>query len=381
MPSDERKKMKTPCYIIDGEKIRENYNRMRAGIRRSGRDDIIAYSVKANYHEVIADILNAEGAYFEVCSEYEFQMVQKRGVAPERIIVNSCASLENIMGWGENSLVILDSFEQLKAWQLHNGIKKIGIRINPDYFTRDERFRNRQSRFGIDTRDEEVQKFLKRDDVRRHILCVHCHLAGNNREPSIYSDVIQEISDIIHTYRLCNVEFIDIGGGFKTGSGYHDFSEYAEAVYRQCEKLKVKAKIIYEPGNSVVRNAVCYCTKVIAEKKLCGKTIKIVDGSSLQLPRTNLKKLECEIIGTSGEVCREQIVAGATCRESDIITVFEQKPEIGIGSIMVFKNVGAYSMNEINGLILGMPDIRLKEETESCYAARAGGHVETDEEM
>ena len=44
---------KTPYYLLDLEKVRTNYLSFQKSIKSVGRNDIIAYSIKANYNPAI----------------------------------------------------------------------------------------------------------------------------------------------------------------------------------------------------------------------------------------------------------------------------------------------------------------------------------------
>jgi diaminopimelate decarboxylase len=137
----------TPYYLIDLSKLEENYESFKNCIKDYKREDIIAYSVKANYNIAILKKLNDLQAYFEVCSDYEFNLVRKYGIDSKRIIINGCFFSD--LSKYDNSLLILDTTVQLTEWIKKGCKQKIGIRINIDYATTDKRFKNKQSRFGV----------------------------------------------------------------------------------------------------------------------------------------------------------------------------------------------------------------------------------------
>lgn len=348
---------KTPYYLIDIKKIKDNYISFKNSIDAAGREDIIAYSVKANYNPVIISILNELGAFFEVCSDYEYNLIISQGINPAHIIVNGCF-FENYDKY-KGSILIIDTLEQLMKWKNDGCNEIIGIRINMDHITVDERFRNKQSRFGIKVFGKREKELLKGIDVNK-IICLHCHLSGNNREPSIYKDVVKELNRIRYIFNLNSLKYLDIGGGFKTGSNnsFWSFSKYVNEVCNVCGK---EIQIIYEPGNSLVRNCAEYHTKVIAVKKINDKNIVVIDGSSLHIPKNYLKNLEYHIENNSKK-SRVQggIIYGNTCKESDLLLELSDEDMITTGDGLVVENIGAYSINEVRTIILGMPNIYIK---------------------
>ena len=347
---------RTPYYCIDLEKLKANYESFRKAIELNGRNDIIAYSVKANYHPAVIQQFNLLGAHFEVCSEYEYKLVLKHGVDSSRIIVNGCF-FDDFSLYNE-SILILDTFTQLSEWIKSGCENKIGIRINLDYLTVDDRFKNKRSRFGIQLHFTRLNDFLKKANLNK-IICLHCHLSGNNREPSIYRDVINEFKEICGRYKLNKVKFFDIGGGYKIdkNKNFWSFSDYMNVIEEVCEK---NIQIIFEPGNSLVRNCAEYHTKIIAVKTLENENIFIVDGSSLHLPKVDFNKIGYRFVtlNSNEKHCGTKIF-GNTCKESDILLKLDESQSLGIGDTLIIENIGAYSINEVNPLILGFPNINI----------------------
>lgn len=347
----------TPYYIINAEKVKDNYQSFSALINSAGRNDIIAYSVKANYNPAVILQLNKLGAYFEVCSNYEYELICGFGVDASRIIVNGLFYSDFSQYAG--SLLILDSYAQLLRWESTGCNEEIGIRVNLDEITVDERFKNKKSRFGLRLCSQKVNDLLRRVDTCK-ITCLHCHLSGNNREPSIYADIIKHLSKLRDVYKLDKVKCFDIGGGFKTDSNgkFWHFSDYVDVVKTTCDE---QVKIIFEPGNSLVRNCAEYHTKIIAAKKCEKGCIFIADGSSLHLPKADYLSLGFHVnqIGNKRKYSGKKIY-GNTCKESDLLIDIEEGKMLAIGDELVFENVGAYSLNEINSLILGAPRILLQ---------------------
>lgn len=345
---------KTPYYLINFEKLKENYLSFKDAIVAVGRtDDIIAYSTKANYNPAIIEQLHNLGSYFEVCSEYEYELMLNYGVSPSRIIVNGC--FYDDFGRFKDSILILDSAVQVSKW-IENGCKEeIGIRVNLDDSTVDERFKNKKSRFGVNFRSVELKALLKTANLQ-NVVCLHCHLSGNTREPSIYRYVITQLQKICDEYQLSGLKYFDIGGGYKTGDGFWSFTDYVNAVKGACSK---NIRIIFEPGNALVRNCAEYHTKIIAVKPYNDESIFIVDGSSLQIPKVDYNKLEYRVDRAAANrkaFCGTRF-CGNTCKESDLLLQLDKKQSLSIGDELVLENIGAYSLNEINPLILGFPNI------------------------
>ena len=352
---------KTPYFLIDDQKVEDNYQRLKQAMGHFDRDDIVAYSIKANYSPYIINKLQELGSFFEVCSEYEYDLLTQRyGINPERIIINGC--FFNKYSKYNDSIMILDCYSQLLEWKRQGCKAKIGIRINLDSFTQDDRFKTRTSRFGIQLDAPEIRAFFNNTESD-NIICLHCHLSGNSREPSIYKDIILKMTEICDNYNFNKIEYFDIGGGYKIGenSGQWSFFDYYECISKACPS---KIKLILEPGNSLVRNCCEYHTKIVTIKKHDAHNIIVVDGSSLHLPKLG-DTPEYYINHNNDEDTNTfrpgDVVCGNTCKESDVLMTLKKPLSLNIGDEFVFQNVGAYSLNELNTLILGMPNIYLKK--------------------
>lgn len=345
---------KTPYYLIDLEKVKSNYNRFFSAITHIGRNDIIAYSIKANYNPAIIMLLNSFGSFFEVCSEYEYNLLYDYGIDSSRIIING--SFNTNISKYKDSIIILDSLTQVLQWKNTGCREQIGLRVNLNYFTKDERFKNQQSRFGIDINSLEFKKAINKTNLN-NIICLHCHLSGNTRNPSIYHDVIEQLLHIQQTLKLGRIKYFDIGGGYKIGNDKElwNYSDYInEMNFTDLNNIQV----IFEPGNCLVRDCATYHTKIIAIKSYNQTNIFVADGSSLHIPK-NIQNTTIHIENTQSSNMKYtgSIIYGNTCKESDLIYKFPQEVQLGVGDEIIIEDIGAYSINEINPLILGNPKI------------------------
>lgn len=343
----------TPYYLLDLDKVISRYEDLKARINKSNREDRIAYSIKANYNEEIIKALDREGSCFEVCSKKELEYLLSMGIKKSKIIINGNTSFYEMVDYAEESLVILDSLQQLNEWIELGYQQNIGIRININSYLQDDRFVNKKSRFGIEA---SVLKEELTDKMCQKVKAIHCHLSGNNRDVSIYKDVIKWVHLEISGLKLDSLEFIDIGGGFKIGYDDRTFSEYVEAISTTCEELFPNLSVIYEPGNSLVNGCMNYWTKVISEKEINSRKIKVVDGSVLHLPNVKADMRKYQLICSDME-CQEQAVYGMTCKESDNILKLYNEKELHVGDEVIVTNVGAYCINEVTDFILDKPKV------------------------
>lgn len=350
----------TPYYEFNLSSVKKNYSNWLELCTENGRNDMPAYSIKANYEKNILKTIRKLGGTFEVCSYYEYQYLRKLNIPSKNIIVNGTAfskkNLKKILK--SKALLIADSEKIIKDICELNIKCNIGIRCNLDYIKTDENiFMNKISRFGIANIEKIISFLLKYKKV--NLICLQAHFSGNTREPVIFKLIANALCEIILQYNLKSISSIDIGGGYKISKKYWTIEEYYKSVLNILkEKQMEHLKIIFEPGNSIIRDCGKYCTSIIDIKNINGTRYCIVDGSSIQMPFLKGKMHKYyRILNSESKKEKKQCIVGSTCKESDIISEFTNESALKIGSLIEFYYVGAYSINEIPNFIIKKPKI------------------------
>ena len=346
----------TPYYLINTYEVEIQYNSF---IKAINNNNIVAYSIKANYDKKIIETLNKQGSWFEVCSKHEFFLLKKYNIDPKKIIINGIiqnkSDIETYIK--EGALVIIDSMTQLEWIANMSTNCNIGIRCNLDYIKNNSMYIAKSSRFGLNT-NKSLFEFLKHH-TNINLICLHCHFSGNTRNPIIYKNIINELCRIIRKNELTTISILDIGGGYKIDSKYWNYNDYSHVIKSTLKTNNMEyLRIIVEPGNALVRTSCSYYTKVIDKKITTDNTYIIVDGSILHLCPNGIKrKYDSQIKYNSSTLQKKQTIVGCTCKESDVLIVLENVPAIEIGDIIRFDNMGAYVLNELSPYIIDLPRI------------------------
>lgn len=358
MPNIESK----PYFIVDLEKLKINYQNFVDVIQKYNRNDIIAYSIKANYDLHIIETLLSLGAYVEVSSDFEYGLVKKINVDSKRIVINGfhlnrMLTSEQIE---DGAIVNIGTIDELKWLSSFSKPKRVGIRLNIDYIKQGGLYFSKQSRFGISPVDSCLGRLLSSENNIR-INCLHCHFSGTTRDPSIYYAMAKEMCGIIDDLGLRDVEMLNLGGGYKIDQEFWKFEDYYAQIVRALkESHKDSLKLIFEPGNSLVRNTCTYCASVIGIHQFERYTDVIINGTKYHCGLGNrhlnddtkiICKKPCDII------VETQRIVGCTCKESDVIGTLYNQPAISPGDQVTIENLGAYALNEIPEFLLAPPDI------------------------
>lgn len=361
MPDNTRK---TPYFLINLTNIKENYLEFKNSIASVKRNDSIAFALKANYDKNVINLLNELGSSFEVTSFYEFKLLLKRNISPQKIIINgSVTNLNHLKIYLElGAHIIVDSQLILNYIIRLNIDCSVGIRVNIDYLKKgNKNFKYENSRFGIDL--NETNLFEKLTNTKVKISCIHSHNSNHTKNPKIYALILDELCNLIKKFNLYNVKKIDLGGGYKIAEKFWNFSDYTIELNNTLNNNNMAhIKLIYEPGNSLVRTSANYIIKIIDKKVINNRTYLITDGTKYHLELRNSEIPFDYDIQRNNQynhrcILKHQIVTGCTCRNLDIFLELNNSLELEIGDVIIFYSVGAYALNRVPNFLIERPKV------------------------
>jgi diaminopimelate decarboxylase len=350
-------------YIADIEKFRSNYQKLLKTYKKYYSNTYIAYSYKTNYLPAFCKVIKEEGGYAEVVSGMEMNLALKIGNSYNKIFFNGPVKeieyMEELLING--GVVNIDSLEELNkiveiARKYKNKILNVGMRLNFD--VKDGVI----SRFGFDPNENTFKEALKLMNKINNInlVSLHCHFATRYLET--WKNRTKGMLDVINKFfkdKISSIKFISLGGGLygemtedmKQQFERHipSFEEYAQVsakIINDYFKDKInKPTLIIEPGTALAASSMKYVTKVESIKKVHGKYIATLFGSTYNInPKANRKKVPLEIYSNSEQKYYDNIdFAGYTCIENDYLYK-GYKGELAVGDFVVFNEIGTYSI-------------------------------------
>ena len=350
-------------YIANLYKFRDNFKKLLNTYKKYYPNTNIAYSYKTNYLPQFCKVVKEEGGFAEVVSGMEMKLALKVGNKYNQIFFNGPVKeikyVEELLING--GVVNIDSIYELKkiveiASKNKDKILKIGMRLNFD--VKDGVI----SRFGFDPNEEDFKKALNLiDNIKNlNLISLHCHFATRYLET--WENRTKGMLEIIDKYfkdRLENIKFISLGGGLYGEMPQNlreqfdryipTFEDYAKVSAKRFSEYfadkENKPTLIIEPGTALAANAMQYVTKVESIKKVQGKYIATLFGSTYNInPKANRKKVPIEIYSNKEQTFFKNLdFAGYTCIESDYLyRGFEGN--LAVGDFIVFNEVGTYSI-------------------------------------
>lgn len=376
--------IQTPYYLFDLNRFSRNLMSLRESFRKRWSNLVIGYSFKTNSLLWILNWIRQQGVYAEVVSAPEHELARFLKYNSSNIILNG-----PYKGWEtfeyaleNNSIVNIDSFHEVKWLEKHfprrTKMWKIGLRINFDlesYCPGETIMGSQPSRFGFNIENGSLEKALVKLRKLPHVEIAgfHAHYSTKTKSLKIFKEISRKLMEVslLVDYKI---EYLDIGGGFFGDMpGKPTYDEYAEVVSSilRTEFNSKKLKLIIEPGAALVASSFSYVCKVIDVRDVEDTRIVTTDGSCLNIdPHIHGIKFQVDVLSNGRERKDRQVVTGYTCMEKDRMAELENYPELNIGDLLIFRNIGAYSMILSSLFIQYFPAVVVKDKDRFYYARR-----------
>lgn len=344
----------THVFIIDHEKIRQNYREFKEHL-----PTVQAYfAVKANSNPEIVKTMYKMGASFDVASFPEFMLVyenikdlpekERQDFIWDKIIyantIKPKDTLELLNPY--KPLVTYDNLEEIRKIKAHCPNAGLVLRIRvPNTGSMVEL----SSKFGahpgeaVDLIEEAFREGLVVEGISFHVGSQCTNFNNYVQALNLASSLFKEAESRGH-----KLQILDMGGGFPVKYNPHvkSFKTLAKKINSEIKQLfPPDVQIIAEPGRFMVANACTLVAKVIGKAVRDGKTCYYLNDGVYHTfsgqvfdhciyPIKAFKEGEKKISATFGP----------TCDAFDTISLSDELPELEIDDLVYADNIGAYSI-------------------------------------
>lgn len=349
------KKNGTPLFIIDHEKIRENYRTFKKHLPRVQ----CYYAVKANSNQEIIKTLFKEGASFDVASYNEFMQVyeylksmgekETDNYVWDKIIFSNTIKDRETLGKIKRykPLMTYDNQDELTKIKEHCDTAGLVLRLKvPDTGSQVEM----SSKFGCEP-GEAAGLIKQAFDIGLSVEGVSFHVGSQCTNFDNFTAALEISAEILHGARKkgYNLNLVDLGGGWPApyDERVPHFEKLAEVVNAECDRHFPKdVEILAEPGRFMVATSATLVSEIIGKARRDGKIFYHINDGVYHtfsgvvydhwIPNFHAFK------DGAKEVCA---VVGPTCDSFDKISLSEQLPgNLSIGDYLYTMNIGAYSV-------------------------------------
>lgn len=382
-----REELRTPCYVIQEEKLKENLQILKDLRERTGCRILLAQKAFSMYsvYPLIGEYLDGTTA----SGLYEARLGCEEMGRENHIFSPAYREeeMEEILKYCGH--VVFNSPAQLKKYRerAKQAGRSIGLRVNPERSTQEghaiydpcapfSRLGTTAEQFRQELTDEEIRGL---DGIHFHTLC--------EQNADALAETLEAVEEKFGDY-LYHMKWVNFGGGHHITR-----KDYDRALLEKCirhVKETYDVEVYLEPGEAVALDAGILLTQVL-EIVENGMKIAILDTSAachmpdvLEMPyRPPLKdagepeKGEAEGATARGTADRPYVyrLAGPTCLAGDVIGDYTFRQQLQPGDRLEFQDMAIYTMvknNTFNGMKL--PDIILERENGDCQAIRKFGY-------
>jgi carboxynorspermidine decarboxylase len=350
-----RLNLKTPCYLVERERIAANC-RLLAGVReRTGCEILLALKGFAMF------------SLFPLISRY-LQGVCASGLLEARLgreefkgAVHTFSPAFREDEFAEivrlSDHLVFNSWAQYRKYRDRVGGRQVGLRINPEYSEVTTALYNPcapGSRLGIRAADLVGHDLSGIDGLHFHVLCEQ----GADTLARVLNHVEAKFGHL-----LPGMQWLNFGGGHHITRPGYDLELLCRLIERFRDRYDLQ--IYLEPGEAVALNAGVLVVSVldIVHNEL---DIAILDTSAeAHMPDVLAMPYRPELRGGGrpGEFPHTYRLAGNTCLAGDVIGDYSFPEPLQIGRQLVFTDMAHYTMvknTTFNGI--NLPSIAIHDE-------------------
>ena len=334
----------SPLLVIDAERVRQQYRRLRAAL--PGVD--LHYALKPLPHSSLITTLMAEGAFFDLATNGEVELVRRLGVAPERCIhthpIKRDSDIRTALSFGVTRFVA-DNPDELRKFVPFRTRCSLLIRVS---FRSPDAVVDLSRKFGCDP-EAAADLFQLAAQLRIKIDGVSFHTGSQNADSAMIVRAIDSCRELLHALAAAghSPQILDIGGGFPVDylRPALPIEEFCAPINAALQKLPAEVRIIAEPGRYIAAPA------AIAVASVMGRALRddrwwyyLDDGLygsySGQMYDHSVFPVDALRSGTE---TFPSVLAGPTCDSIDVVREKLDLPKLEIGDLVVGRVMGAYT--------------------------------------
>ncbi len=345
----------TPLFVYDEAHLRA---RCREAVAAFG--DGVAYATKAFLCRAMARLAHEEGLHLDVATGGELHVALAAGVPADRLVLHgnnkSLDELREARRAGVGRIVVdsFDELERLAALHAEDGlVPEVLIRCTPGVEAHTHEFvRTGQvdSKFGFGVAIGDAARAVGRaqDSPSVELVGVHMHSGSQVFVADFFHQAVEIVAPWV---RELGLPELSIGGGlgvaYVEGEEAPSITEWGTAVVDACRDAGSTARVVAEPGRSIVAQAAVTLYTVGTIKDVPGvRTYVSVDGGMSDNPRPVLYGSGYEaMLPRAAGADRPRLVTlvGKHCESGDVLVRDAQVPaDLAVGDILATPVTGAY---------------------------------------
>ncbi len=334
----------SPLLIIDAERVRGQYRRLAAAL--PGVD--LHYALKPLPHPSVIETLCAEGAFFDLATNGEVELVRRLKVAPERCIhthpIKRDSDIRTALSFGVNRFVI-DNPDELRKFVKYRSRCAVLIRVS---FSSPEARVDLSRKFGCEP-EGVAELFRLAAELRIPIDGLSFHVGSQAAGPAMFVQAIEKCGELLREAAASGHSpgMLDIGGGFPVDylQPCMPIEEFCAPICSALKRHVPALRVIAEPGRYIAAPVAIGVASVMGRALRGDRWWYYLDDGlygSYSGQVYDHAHYPVEALVPAGQLY-PSVVAGPTCDSIDVINDHLDLPKLDIGDLVVGRAMGAYT--------------------------------------
>jgi diaminopimelate decarboxylase len=319
---------------------------------------LVVYGTKAFPNVALLRTLAAEGMGADVSTLGELEFALRAGLPGERLVFhgNNKSDEELRAAARAGALVVLDALEEIGRAK-NAGVERVLVRLTPEIEAETHhaiRTAHAESKFGL-VADDAIAAV---DDARAaglDVLGLHVHIGSQLVRTSESLLAVERLVDVAEHCRDqldWTPQVFNLGGGLGVRHSLEDsVPEPAAFAGELVRHLRAQwpqpARLILEPGRSIVGQAGVTLYEVGVVKHTSGVAYAAIDGGMSDNPRPQLynARYEALLANRAAEPATGTYrIAGKHCESGDVLIQGIELPEPRRGDLLAVPATGGYTL-------------------------------------
>jgi len=351
----------TPAMIVDENALRARARRYRDDFSERWPNSLVVWASKSLPRTAIYRLMNEEGLGIDVAGGGEMMMALRAGADPQRVVMHGNAKSDHELTMAIDAgvgTIVIDNFDDIdRLERLVHDEQGVLVRVLPEIAAPTHAATatgHIDSKFGLPVADAQraIARLRNSDTLRLDGL--HVHIGSQILDTRPFTRAIEAIAP------LGEFAVYDLGGGlgarYTFDSRVPTIEEYLDALIataREC--LPSNARLLIEPGRSLVAEAGMTLYRVLTVKHGAHRSFVAVDGGMGDNLEVSLygQAFDATVATRVGRGENFTLV-GRHCESGDqlIETVALREPRVG--DLIAVPVTGAYCLtmsNNYNGAL------------------------------
>jgi ornithine decarboxylase len=334
----------SPLFVIDAERVRRQYRRLAAAL--PGVD--LHYALKPLPHWSVINTLHAQGAFFDLATNGEVELVRRLNVAPGRCIhshpIKRDSDIRTALAYGVNRFVV-DNPDELRKFVKYRNRCTLLLRIS---FRSPDARCDLSRKFGCEPASAPELLRLA-NELRIKVDGLSFHVGSQATGPTMFAEAIARCAELMSVAAQAGHTpgILDIGGGFPVDylQGCMPIEEFCAPIRAALQELPPTVRVIAEPGRYICALAAISVTQVMGRALRSGRWWYYLDDGvygSYSGQIYDHAAYPVEALVPAGTLY-PSVLAGPTCDSIDVINEHLELPKLDMGDVVIGRAMGAYT--------------------------------------